>query len=63
TSGDRLLDDAAHQAMSRLLARATVLTPNMDELAVLLGEARATTWDGVLAQAQRLAAAHDVLVV
>ena len=63
TSGDRLLDDAAQQAIEALLAQASVITPNMDELAVLLGEERAGTWQGVLQQAARLAARHDVLVV
>lgn len=63
TSGDRLLDDAAQQAVEDLLGQASVITPNMDELAVLLGEQRATTWAQVLEQATRLAARHDVLVV
>ncbi|MCW4466691.1 bifunctional hydroxymethylpyrimidine kinase/phosphomethylpyrimidine kinase [Glutamicibacter sp. MNS18] len=63
TSGDRLLDDAAQQAIEALLGQASVITPNMDELAVLLGEKRAGSWDSVLDQASRLAARHDVLVV
>lgn len=63
TSGDRLLDDAAQRAIENLLNRATVVTPNMDELAVLLGEERAQSWELVLEQATRLAARHEVLVV
>jgi len=63
TSGDKLLDEAAHRAMEALLSHASVITPNMDELAVLLDEPRAEAWDGVLEQATRLAGRHDVLVV
>lgn len=63
TSGDRLLDRAAEDAVRRLLDRADVVTPNVPELAVLLGTPAATTWTGVLGQAARLAARHDVLVV
>jgi hydroxymethylpyrimidine/phosphomethylpyrimidine kinase len=45
TSGDRLLDDDAIEAVrSRLLPRATVLTPNLDEAAVLLACAPAGSW-------------------
>lgn len=61
TSGDRLLDDDA--AFGALLDRASVITPNILELAALLGEPAAATWDEVLAQAQRLAIRHDALVL
>lgn len=63
TSGDRLLDASAHQAIEELLDQASVITPNMDELAVLLDEPRASNWEQVLEQAARLAARHRVLVV
>ncbi len=63
TSGDRLLDPAAEDAVRRLLDRADAVTPNVPELAVLLGMRAATTWNGVLGQAARLAERHDVLVV
>ncbi|MGC0269793.1 bifunctional hydroxymethylpyrimidine kinase/phosphomethylpyrimidine kinase [Glutamicibacter soli] len=61
TSGDALLEDAA--ALHPLLARATVITPNIAELGALLGEAAAQDWELVLEQARRLASAHDVLVL
>ncbi|WPR64816.1 bifunctional hydroxymethylpyrimidine kinase/phosphomethylpyrimidine kinase [Glutamicibacter protophormiae] len=61
TSGDALLEDAA--ALHPLLARATVITPNTAELGALLGVAAAQDWSSALDQAQRLAAAHDVLVL
>src|SRR5699024_4724758 len=63
TSGDRLVDQQAEQAMIEFCARATVVTPNIDELAVLTGSEPAR--DG--AQALNPAAAwagHDgVLLV
>src|SRR5699024_12424074 len=37
TSGVRLVDQQAEQAMIEFCARATVVTPNIDELAVLTG--------------------------
>ncbi|KSU65140.1 hydroxymethylpyrimidine kinase [Arthrobacter sp. NIO-1057] len=61
TSGDRLLDDEA--ALDSLLDRASVITPNLLELASLLREPAATQWSEVLEQAQRLAAKHDALVL
>ena len=61
TSGDRLLDGEA--ALDSLLDRATVITPNLLELASLLREPVAASWDEVLRQAQRLAANHEALVL
>ena len=61
TSGDRLLDGEA--ALDSLLDRATVITPNLLELASLLREPVAASWDEVLRQAQRLAAKHEALVL
>lgn len=63
TSGDRLLDAEAKQAMRDLLPRADLVTPNVPELAVLLGEEPATGWPGVLDQARRLAVATGVRVL
>ena len=48
TSGDRLLEPEAEQAMIRLCSLATVVTPNIDELAVLTGEPRAHAEDEAL---------------
>ncbi|MEE1650773.1 bifunctional hydroxymethylpyrimidine kinase/phosphomethylpyrimidine kinase [Brachybacterium sp. J144] len=63
TSGDRLLAPEAEQAMRRLCRLATVITPNLDELAVLTGEAPARTETAALTQAERFAAETGVAVV
>lgn len=54
TSGDRLLEPAAEDALRSLLRRADLLTPNLPELAVLLDEERAGSWDEAVAQGLRL---------
>jgi len=51
TSGDRLLEPEAEQAMLRFCHRASVITPNIDELAVLTGAPRARTEQEALEQA------------
>lgn len=57
TSGARLLDSAAIAGLrEQLLPRALVVTPNLPEAAVLLGEAEATDEAGMLRQADRLLA-------
>ncbi|MGP5053607.1 bifunctional hydroxymethylpyrimidine kinase/phosphomethylpyrimidine kinase [Brachybacterium paraconglomeratum] len=63
TSGDRLLEPAAEQAMIRFCSLATVVTPNIDELAVLTGEPLAHDEDEALAQAARWSEATGVAVV
>ncbi len=54
TSGDRLLDADAEQAVRDLCRRADLVTPNLPELAVLVGVSVATTWDDAVAQARTL---------
>lgn len=63
TSGDRLLGPEAEQAMIGFCSLATVVTPNIDELAVLTGEPRAHDEDEALAQAARWSEATGVAVV
>jgi len=63
TSGDRLLEAEAEQAMLRFCRLATVVTPNIDELAVLTGGPRATDEDEALEQAARWSAETGVAVV
>ena len=63
TSGDRLLEPEAEQAMIRFCSLATAVTPNIDELAVLTGEPRAHDEDEALAQAARWSEATGVAVV
>ncbi len=55
TSGDRLLDvDAVEILKSRLLPRATLVTPNIAETAALLDEGEARTLAEAVGQARRL---------
>ena len=63
TSGDRLLDADAEDALRRLFEHADVLTPNIPELAVIARAEVATTWEEVIAQARRVAATYSVLVL
>jgi hydroxymethylpyrimidine/phosphomethylpyrimidine kinase len=63
TSGHRLLDVGAEQAVRELAARADVVTPNLPELAVLGDVARAATWDAALDQARAFAAASGSAVL
>ncbi|MFT7766539.1 bifunctional hydroxymethylpyrimidine kinase/phosphomethylpyrimidine kinase [Clavibacter tessellarius] len=62
-SGDALLDADATEALRCLLPLADVVTPNLPELAALLGEREADGWDQALAQGRTLAARHGVRVV
>ena len=64
TSGDRLIGEGAEAALrERLLPLATLVTPNIPEAAVLLGEDRVADLEGMQAQAMRLAAlTHAVLL-
>ncbi len=57
TSGDRLLaDDAVAALRAKLVPHAAVLTPNLPEAAVLLGEGIADTEAAMLDQGRRLLA-------
>lgn len=49
TSGDRLLDAAAEDAVRELCAEVDLVTPNLAELAVLTGRPRAATWSDAVA--------------
>lgn len=63
SSGDRLLTLDAESALRELLGVADLVTPNIPELAALLGEDPAVSWDDALRQAHDLAARHDVQVL
>ena len=63
TSGDRLLDTDAEEAVRRLVTHADLVTPNLPELGVLLGEPPATTWPDAVRQARRLARSSGVTVL
>ena len=64
TSGSRLLSEDAVAAVSAMVPRADVITPNVQEAAVLLGEEPADSVDSLAAQANRLveAGARRVLL-
>ncbi|GMA20874.1 bifunctional hydroxymethylpyrimidine kinase/phosphomethylpyrimidine kinase [Arsenicicoccus piscis] len=57
TSGDRLLDEAAVAAVRELVPRASIITPNLPEAAVLLDAGPATSIDEMRSQATGLVAA------
>lgn len=63
TSGDRLLDAEAEQAVRALCRRADLVTPNLDELAVLVGEDRAESWTDAVVQATTLASSCGAAVL
>lgn len=63
TSGHRLLDADAEAALRDLVAAADLVTPNLPELAVLVGAEAATTWAEALDQGRRLAASSATTVL
>ncbi|SDR10316.1 hydroxymethylpyrimidine/phosphomethylpyrimidine kinase [Arthrobacter crystallopoietes] len=63
TSGDRLLAAEAEEALRLLLNQAHLVTPNLPELAVLLGAAPAADWQEALAQGRELSRRHGVMVL
>lgn len=63
TSGDRLLEGEAETALLRLLQLVDVITPNVPELAVLLGSEPATDTASLVEQGRTLARAHRVWVL
>lgn len=63
TSGDRLLATDAEDELRALIPLADLVTPNLPELAVLVGEPVAETWEAALEQGQRLAASTGTSVL
>lgn len=63
TSGDRLLKESAEGALRDLLQLADLVTPNLVELALLLGEPRAQNWEEALHQGRRLSAASGATIL
>jgi hydroxymethylpyrimidine/phosphomethylpyrimidine kinase len=63
TSGDRLLDQDAEEALRTLVSQVNLVTPNIPELAILAGEPVAGEWADVIAQAQRVSERFGVLVL
>ncbi|MBH0108568.1 bifunctional hydroxymethylpyrimidine kinase/phosphomethylpyrimidine kinase [Salinibacterium sp. NG22] len=63
TSGDRLLDAEAEQALRDLVRVCDLVTPNIPELAIIAAEPAAETWPEVLEQAARVSASYGVRVL
>lgn len=63
TSGDALMAPEAHAALLALLSQAHLVTPNIPELAELLGCGEAQNWEDAVAQGRKLAAAHGLVVL
>nr|WP_218681413.1 bifunctional hydroxymethylpyrimidine kinase/phosphomethylpyrimidine kinase [Rhodococcus qingshengii] len=63
TSGDRLLDSQARNALDDLIPRVHLVTPNVPELAVLTSDSPAESLDELLMQARRMADHHGVVVL
>lgn len=64
TSGDRLLTEDAEDTLRTLVREhATVVTPNIPELAVLCDDTPATTFDEAVSQGRRYAADANVSVL
>ncbi|MET3718626.1 hydroxymethylpyrimidine/phosphomethylpyrimidine kinase [Arthrobacter sp. UYEF21] len=63
TSGDRLLKESAEAALLDLLPLADLITPNLAELAILVGEPQVRNWPDALEQGKRLAAATGATIL
>jgi hydroxymethylpyrimidine/phosphomethylpyrimidine kinase len=63
TSGDRLLQESAEAALRDLLPLAHLITPNLAELAMLMGGPVQETWEGAVEQGRTLSAATGATVL
>ncbi|AIY00644.1 hydroxymethylpyrimidine/phosphomethylpyrimidine kinase multifunctional protein [Arthrobacter sp. PAMC 25486] len=63
TSGDTLMAPEALEALLALLANTHLVTPNIPELAALLGQSEVGSWAEAVQQGRELAAAHNVMVL
>ena len=63
TSGDRLLQESAEAALHALLPLAHLITPNLVELAMLVGGDVQEDWAGALEQGRALSAATGATVL
>ncbi len=63
TSGDRLLDADAEEAVRGFATEVDVVTPNLAELAVLVGRSVARDFDEAVAQAAEFAEATGTIVI
>lgn len=63
TSGDRLLNEDAEAAVRILATQVDVITPNLRELAVLVGGEMAETLEDAIVQAKEFAGEHDTIII
>jgi hydroxymethylpyrimidine/phosphomethylpyrimidine kinase len=63
TSGDRLLQESAEAALRALLPLAHLITPNLAELAMLVGGDLQDSWAGAVEQGRALAASTGATVL
>ncbi len=63
TSGDRLLDRNAEEAMRDVIRQVDLITPNVPELATLARESPAPSWAEVLEQAHAVSATLEITVL
>lgn len=63
TSGDRLLQESAEAALRDLLPLAHLITPNLAELAMLVGGEVQGSWEGALGQGRNLSTATGATVL
>ncbi len=63
TSGDKLLQPAAEDALRELVSSVGLVTPNLAELAVLAGTTRALSWPAALEQGRAVAARTGTVVL
>ena len=63
TSGDRLLEPSAEQALRDLVPLVDLVTPNIPELGALLGESPAADWADAVSQGRGLSSATGVTVL
>lgn len=63
TSGDRLLQESAEAALRDLLPLADLITPNLAELAMLVGGEVQESWEGAVEQGRALSSATGATVL
>lgn len=63
SSGDALRSGDTTEALIELLEHANLVTPNLAELAILVGEREADSWETALKQGKKLAAMSNIQVL
>lgn len=63
TSGDRLLEPAAEDRLKQFISHATVITPNIPELAIIADATQPQSWEQACDLAVQVATRFDVAVI